>query len=107
MNTNMKQITIEKRHFGTLISTEVFIVDGTDMFIRDMLNDYIMLKNKNSKYNDNNCIYNYVITDICVNNRYDFCNIIKDRIKFEENIQEHCKKRLEKLQKHADKYRKL
>ena len=50
-----------------------------------------MLKNKNSKYNDNNCIYNYVITDICINYRYDFCSIIKDRIKFEENIQEHHK----------------
>ena len=102
----MKQITIEKRHFGTLISTEVFIVDGTDMFIRDMLNDYIILKNKNSRNNDNNCIYNYVITDIDIMNRYDFCNIIKDKIKIEESIQEHVKTRLEKLQKHADKHRK-
>lgn len=102
----MKQINIIKTKFGTRISTESFIVDGMDCFLHDILKQYIDLKNSNNKLNNSNIELSYEVIEIESTNRYDFYNKIKDRVLFEEDINKKAKARLEKLQKHADKYRK-
>ena len=102
----MKQINIKKNHFGTIVSTESFIVDGMDCFLHDILKQYIDLRNNNNKLNNCNIELSYEVVDVESTNRYDFYNKIKSRVLFEQSVNTEAKARLEKLQKHADKHRK-
>ena len=102
----MKQINIIRSRFGTKIRTESFIIDGIDCFIHDIIKQYINVKNENNKLNNSNIELSYNVIDIETTNRYDFFNKIKDRILFEEDVNKKAKARLEKLQKHANKYNK-
>lgn len=100
----MKQINIISSRFGTEISTESFIIDGTDCFIQDVIYQYVSLKNDNNKLNNSDIRLNYEIIDIKSINRYDFFNKIKERMFFEQSVNDKLKARLEKLQKHANKH---
>ena len=101
----MKRIRINTFKYGVIINTETYIISSINCFIRDILEEYIKLKQQNSIINNTKYEYNIIFDDIEVIDEYDFYKNIKDKCNDEKNKWERYKRWLEKLQKHADKYR--
>ena len=97
----MKRIRINTFKYGVIINTETYIINNINFFIKDMLEEYISIKQQNNtKYE-----YNIIIDDIEVVDDYEFYKEMKNKCDEEKNKVERYKRWLEKLQKHANKYR--
>lgn len=101
----MKRIRINTFKYGVIINTETYIINNINFFIKDMLEEYISIKQQNSIINNTKYEYNIVIDDIEVVDDYEFYKEIKNKCDEENNKLERYKRWLEKLQKHANKYR--
>lgn len=101
----MKRIRINTFKYGVIINTETYIINNINFFIKDMLEEYINIKQQNSIINNIEYEYNIIIDDIEVVDDYEFYKELKNKCDEEKNKLKRYKRWLEKLQEHANKYR--
>lgn len=102
----MKRIKINTIKYGNIVNTEIYLVDNIDSIIIDKIHDYLSLKQANAILNNSHEVYTVVTENADCMNRYDLYNLFVHKEQYEKGINNKIKYRLEKLQKHADKYAK-